>query len=53
MDFFVRVDGLGEIAWWVLGYGDQVEVIAPQPLRDKIRDVAGSMARMYAKGESV
>ena len=23
-----RIDGLGEIIWWILGYGDQVEVFA-------------------------
>ena len=28
IDFHVRVDGLGEIAWWILGYGDQVEVVS-------------------------
>ncbi|MCL2700975.1 MAG: WYL domain-containing protein [Phycisphaerae bacterium] len=50
MDFFVRVDGLGEILWWILGYGDQVEAIAPQPLRERIGAVVGSMAQMYAQG---
>ena len=28
-----RVDGIGEIAWWILGYGDQVQVLAPAALR--------------------
>jgi len=51
MDFSVRVDGLGEIAWWILGYGDLVEVLEPPPLREKIREIAGSMARMYAREE--
>jgi proteasome accessory factor B len=40
MDFHVTVDGLGEITWWILGYGDQVEVIAPPELRGRIADVA-------------
>ncbi len=31
-----RVDGLGEITWWVLGYGDQVQVLAPAELRTRI-----------------
>jgi proteasome accessory factor B len=35
-----RVDGLGEIAWWILGYGDQVEVVAPAVLRKKIATTA-------------
>jgi proteasome accessory factor B len=41
-----RVDGLGEIAWWVLGYGDQVQVLAPQALRKKVARVAKEMARL-------
>ena len=28
-----RVDGLEEIAWWILGYGDQVQVLKPGALR--------------------
>ncbi len=31
-----QVDGLEEIHWWVLGYGDQVKVIKPKKLRDMI-----------------
>ena len=39
-----RVDGLGEIMWWILGYGDQVEVLKPQALRTKIMQIANKMA---------
>jgi len=35
-----RVDGLGEISWWILGYGDQVQVLAPKILRNKIVETA-------------
>jgi predicted DNA-binding transcriptional regulator YafY len=35
-----RIDGLGEIASWILSYGDQVEVISPDILRNKIVDTA-------------
>lgn len=38
LDF--RVDGLSEITWWILGYGDQVEVLAPAELRKRIADIA-------------
>jgi len=41
-----RVDGLGEITWWILGYGDQVQVLAPKVLREKIVEVAKSMIRL-------
>ncbi len=38
-----RVDGLGEITWWILGYGDQVKVLAPKALRKKVIEVAKNM----------
>jgi len=43
-----RIDGLGEISWWVLGYGDQVEVLAPAALRKRIRETARRMAKLNA-----
>lgn len=46
-EFHVRVDGLGEITWWILGYGDQVEVISPQPLRERIAEVAAAVVSKY------
>lgn len=41
--FEAEVDGLGEIIWWILGYGDQVEVLQPDELRDRIRQIAERM----------
>lgn len=41
-----RVDGIGEIGWWILGYGDQVEVIRPVALRRKIAAVAKQMMKI-------
>ena len=38
-----RVDGLNEICWWILGYGDQVKVLKPEKLKKKIVDIARSM----------
>ena len=35
-----RVDGLSEITWWILSYGDQVQVLAPKILRQKIIKIA-------------
>ena len=40
------VDGLGEIRWWILGYGDQVEVLAPVALRKRIARTAKRMAKL-------
>ena len=50
MDFRVTVDGLGEISWWILGYGDQVEALAPQELRQRLGQVAAAVAARYRKG---
>jgi len=41
-----RVDGLGEITWWILGYGDQVQVLRPKKLRQKIIETARNMAKL-------
>lgn len=43
-----RVDGLGEIRWWILGYGDQVEVLRPASLRKRIARVAKGMLELNA-----
>ncbi|MCY2926991.1 MAG: WYL domain-containing protein [Planctomycetota bacterium] len=47
LEFRVKVDGLGEIAWWILGYGDQVEVVSPPALRKKIAGVARAVLAKY------
>lgn len=48
LDFRVTVDGLGEIIWWILGYGDQAEVIEPRQLRKEIKKRITGMQAMYA-----
>ena len=40
-----RVDGLDEIIWWILSYGDQVQVLAPKILRQKIVQIAEGIAK--------
>jgi len=35
-----RVDGINEIRWWILGYGDQVQVLAPKALRKRVLEAA-------------
>ena len=47
LDFHVTVSGLGEISWWVLGYGDQAEVLRPPELRQLIADHAARMVAQY------
>jgi proteasome accessory factor B len=47
LEFRATVSGLNEIAWWILGYGDQAEVIRPARLRRLIAQRARNMAAMY------
>ena len=49
IDFYARVDGLGEVCWWILGYGDQVRVVGPPELARRVAGVARSVAAQYAK----
>ena len=44
-----RVDGLNEITWWILGYGDQVQVLAPKALRERVLQVAKNMIKLNQK----
>jgi proteasome accessory factor B len=47
MDFQVTVSGIHEISWWILGYGDQAEVLSPPELRRLVAGHAARMARLY------
>jgi proteasome accessory factor B len=47
LDFRARVDGIGEILWWILGYGPHVQVLAPEALRDRVAEAAGQVASLY------
>ena len=44
--FEADVDGLGEITWWILGYGDQVVVEDPPELRERIGQIGLRVAEM-------
>ena len=45
--FEVEVDGIEEISWWILGYGDQAEVLEPKELRESVARHAQRMCSMY------
>jgi predicted DNA-binding transcriptional regulator YafY len=47
--FAVTVDSLREIVWWVLGYGDQAQVIEPNELRDEIVRHAEGIRLAYSQ----
>jgi len=42
----VRVDGLWEISWWIMGYGNQVQVLAPAALRQRVIRMARNMIKL-------
>lgn len=41
------VDGLGEVATWVLGFGPLVRVLAPEPLVREVREQLGAALANY------
>ena len=51
IEFRARVDGLGEITWWILGYGDQVKVVGPPELAERVAAVARSVVALYGGQE--
>lgn len=36
-----------QLRWWLLGFGDKVEVLAPAALRREFADIAGALQRRY------
>jgi len=46
----VTVAGTVEIAPWILGWGDSVEVLAPADLRQRIAEAGAKMAALNASG---
>lgn len=49
LDFHVTVSGLSEISWWILGYGDQAEVLQPPQLRRILAAHAAHLVERYAE----
>jgi predicted DNA-binding transcriptional regulator YafY len=47
LEFQVKVPDFAEIQWWILGYGDQAEVLRPAKLRRIIAHRARNLAEMY------
>jgi proteasome accessory factor B len=49
LEYHVMVSGLDEIVWWIIGYGDQAEVIRPIRLRRLVCQRAKNMVAMYGE----
>ena len=47
VDVTFYFDNLDYVAKWLLRYGTQVEIVGPETLRAKMREIVGEMAAMY------
>ncbi len=47
LDLFLRVEISDELVCWILGFGDQIEVIEPHELRNAVREHAERIARLH------
>jgi predicted DNA-binding transcriptional regulator YafY len=48
VDLFLEVEYIDEVLTWVAAFGDQIEVIEPEVLRDSLRDWAERIARIHS-----
>jgi predicted DNA-binding transcriptional regulator YafY len=46
------VENTAELRWWLLGFGELVEVLAPADLRSEFRERAAAMAALYRQRPS-
>ena len=47
----VGVPDTSELRWWLLGLGQNVEVLAPKDLRDELQSTIRRMQKLYAAPE--
>jgi len=47
----VTVQDTNELRWWLMGFGDQVEVLEPFGLRQEFGEIARAMTNNYKSGE--
>ena len=50
LDVVLKVETVDQIVDWVLGFGDQVEVIQPEELKNAVCDWVGRIIRRYEPG---
>ena len=48
-----EVDGIGEIAWWLCGYADQVNIRKPAELRSRVRKMLEAAVERHAAQDSL
>jgi len=47
----LRLNSLVEIRWWILSWGDHVEVVSPVELRRNLAETASRCAKRYKRGK--
>ena len=47
MQLTATVQDTSELRWWLLGFGDQVEILEPTELRNAFSEIASNMAAIY------
>ena len=45
----VTVQDTNELRWWLMGFGENIEVLEPTKLREQFREAANAMALNYSK----
>jgi predicted DNA-binding transcriptional regulator YafY len=51
LELTLVIDEIDEIILWVIGFGDQVEVLKPAKLRTAVQDLIERMAGLYRRGD--
>jgi len=46
--YSLNIEGLEEIARWLLGFGDQAEVLEPPELKKKMKSIAQNLSALYS-----
>lgn len=49
LTYEVKVNGIEEIFRWILGFGENAEVLEPPELREKMRKTAENLSKIYCK----
>jgi len=49
LDLFLKIETLDDILPWVVGFGDQVEVLEPEQLRAALRSWAERVVRIHSR----
>ncbi len=52
LDVAATVPETGQLIWWLLGFGDGVEVVGPADLRERMKMTVQGMVGRYAAGQS-